>query len=213
VAAQYHADGVSSLIELYRVHELADEIETATASLVELFRPDRLGHGVRIEACTLIGDRDPDGIGHQLGPHVHPLGPVFTVTLYDGIAERLGQHDPEAEARGLSGLMARETVAGDELDCFLDAVYVTGKAECDQRCRAAGIRRQAPADADAKRRSHPIELEGGQGLLGRLGDGEERVQLGQLEEGAKIVVETREPQLAAGLPDPLGNGHESTEPG
>jgi hypothetical protein len=213
VAAQYHADGVSSLIELYRVHELADEVEAATASRVELLRPDRLGHGIRIEAGTFIGDRDPDGIGHQLSPHVHPLGPVFPVTLHDGIAERLGQHDPEAEARGLSGLVARETVASDELDCLLDAVYVTGKTERDQRCRAAGIRRRASADADAKRRSHPIELEGGQGLLGRLGDGEERVQLGQLEERAKIVVEAREPQLTARLADPLGDGHESAESG
>src|SRR5687768_11341439 len=35
-AAQYHADGVSSLVELHGINELADEIEAATIGLIEL---------------------------------------------------------------------------------------------------------------------------------------------------------------------------------
>src|SRR3954471_21055181 len=56
-------------------------------------------------------------------------------------------------------------------------------------------------------------LEEGQGLLGSLRDGEERVELGELEQTAEILVEPREPELAAGLADPLGDGHQGAEPG
>src|SRR4051794_5877157 len=56
-------------------------------------------------------------------------------------------------------------------------------------------------------------LEAGQCLLRGLADGEQRVQLGQLEQGAKVVVETGKPQLAAGLAGPLGNGHQSAKTG
>src|SRR5882724_9920657 len=56
-------------------------------------------------------------------------------------------------------------------------------------------------------------LEAGEGLLGRFGDGEESVELGQLEERPKILVEPRKSKLASRLPHPLGDGYQRAEAG
>src|SRR5262249_30649663 len=56
-------------------------------------------------------------------------------------------------------------------------------------------------------------LKAGEGLLGRLGDGEERVELGELEERAEVFVEPGEPELAAGLADLLGEGYQRAKAG
>src|SRR5215218_4098945 len=55
------------------------------------------------------------------------------------------------------------------------------------------------------------DLEAGEGLLGRLGDGEERVKLRQLEEGAEVIIQSRKSELSAGFAYPLRNGYESTQ--
>src|SRR5215470_6423819 len=50
-------------------------------------------------------------------------------------------------------------------------------------------------------------------LLGRVGDGEQGIELGQLEERPKILVEAGESKLSTKLADPLGERDQRSEPG
>src|SRR6185312_13402599 len=56
-------------------------------------------------------------------------------------------------------------------------------------------------------------LEAREGLLGGLGDGEEGVELGELEQGAEVLVEAGEPKLTTRFADLLGDGDERAESG
>src|SRR4051812_26205900 len=72
--------------------------------------------------------------------------------------------------------------------------------------RRCGGRKDAGAMSSAK-------LKVGEGLLWRLGNGEERIELRQLEQRAEIVIQAREAELAACLANPLGDGHECAQTG
>src|SRR5262249_49396352 len=149
----------------------------------ELIGADRLGHGGGIEPGTLIGDRDADAVGEELGPYVHPLSPLLAVSAHDGIAQRLREHHLETEAGLLEGTMSGETMAGDQLNRLLDALDLARQAKGDEGRGLSRVRGRRAADTESKRGRHrETGLKACEGLLGRFGDGEECVELGQLEE-------------------------------
>src|SRR3989304_2335923 len=53
--------------------------------------------------------------------------------------------------------------------------------------------------------------EAGEGLLGGVGNREEGVEFGELEEGPEILVEPGEPEIAAGVAELLGQRHEGPQ--
>ncbi len=192
------------LIELHGVNELANQKESPASRFIKLCRLNRLRNGGGIEPGTLIGDVQRDGFRHQLGPDLDPLITVLAIAPEDGIAERLGENHPQPKSGGGCGRVAGQAMAGDQLYRFLDTVDVAGKPQGDQSGRPSGSRRRGPADTEAERRSHSRLLEAGQGLLGGFGDGEEGIQLGELEQRAEIVIEAGESELASRLTNPLG---------
>src|SRR6266576_1179873 len=68
-----------------------------------------------------------------------------------------------------------------------------------------------PGWRTSRRSGVVTRLEGGQRFLGGLGDGEERVELGELEQRLEVLVQPRQPQLAALLADLLGERHQDTQ--
>src|SRR5687768_18581350 len=76
--------------------------------------------------------------------------------------------------------------------------------------RGAARRRAAPCGGSEAGRMVSEALES---ALARVGDLEEGVQLGELEQRLQVVVEVGQPQLPALLADLLGERHEDAEPG
>src|SRR5690349_20332252 len=69
--------------------------------------------------------------------------------------------------------------------------------------KRTGRGRRAAGARGAPRRRTWLGSEGGQRRVARVGDVEERVELGELEEGAQVLVEVGQAQLAALLADLL----------
>jgi hypothetical protein len=185
-----------------RIDELPDEIQTSPLSFVQLLRPDRFGDCGRIESRPLIRHVDPDCFGSQLSPDIDPLAAVFAVATDDRVAERFGEDYAKTKSNCLGGVLARQAVPSHQLYRFFDAGDIAGEPQCHQRC-SASIRGQRTADTEAERRSHAAALKAGERLLGGLVDGEQRIELGQLEQRAQILVESGQSELATGLTNAL----------
>src|SRR5690242_4584720 len=65
--------------------------------------------------------------------------------------------------------------------------------------------------ASLPRRTAIFTSEGGEGFGRRLRDGEQRIELGQLEEGLQILVQAGQAEVPALLPDLLGEGDEDAQ--
>ena len=127
-----------------RVHELADEEESAAAGLVELRR-------ARSARAPCAGSKPgPSSVtrpgsasGSSSARTSTHLSRVLPVAAHDGVASASESTTWSRNRMRPGGVMAREAVAGDQLDRLLDAPDVAGQAERDQRRRAA--RRPGPA--------------------------------------------------------------------
>src|SRR5690606_12075697 len=81
---------------------------------------------------------------------------------------------------------------------------VPGPSGASSGARRTQIRSDAMIPGPSERRER---------LLRRVGDCEERVELGQLEKGAEVVVEAGDAQFPALFPRLPGHGDECAEPG
>src|SRR6185312_943558 len=89
-----------------------------------------------------------------------------------------------------------------------------GISSSNARCRLrSGRPRGRSGDVIGTRCDRVVSLERLERALARVGDLEERVELGELEQRLEVVVEIREPELPALLADFLGQGHEHAQPG
>lgn len=114
------------LVEVDRIDELPDEVETPTLSFVQLLRGDRLRDRGRIEPGALIRHVDPDCFGSQLSPDIDPFAAVFPVAADDRVAERFGEDHAKTKSNCLGGVLARQAVPSHQLYRFFDAGDIAG---------------------------------------------------------------------------------------
>jgi hypothetical protein len=114
------------LVEVDRIDELPDEVETPPLSFVQLLRTDWLWDGGRIEPGALIRHIDPDGFGSQLSPDIDPFVAVFAVAADNRIAERFGENYAKTKSNCLGGVLARQAVPSHQLYRFFDAGDIAG---------------------------------------------------------------------------------------
>ena len=138
-------------VELNGIDQLADEEQPPASSLIELLGADRLRDSRWIEARPFVGDVHSDGIRYELGTDIHPLIAIFAVAPNDGVTECLGEDYPKTEPGGLGSVVPGQAVPGDELDCFFNAVDVTGKPQGHQGGGSSRVRGRGAADTEAER--------------------------------------------------------------
>jgi len=187
-----------------------DEQSPAAWALQEVGIPG-IRHSGGVEPGSLVLNAQPYVIDVQFRLDMHQFQPIGPVPELDGVGESLGEGNAKPEEGMLARIDSGETVVGEQLDRGVDqgdiARQPQGEGQLDPVTGAAW----EPLEGKRARITHRPASESLKSFLDTGVDREQGIELGELEEGAEVVVETGEPDLSPCFAHPLGDGDERPE--